>query len=188
MIGRMYGREVVSIERAPVSNFAWVLQSHDEIYRDPRKALSAGFAGIPVPPTYPFAMFHWGDFPELRDANCISPVPPNPLGEVMEQLGYVGLAMAEVIEQLGPGVCLHAEQEIDYCRPVIVGDVLVGETSVIDIYQRDSRGVALTFVVVESAWTDAITSEPVLTMRFTGVHRPSKAGGSSLHDGSGIGG
>jgi peroxisomal enoyl-CoA hydratase 2 len=173
IVGRKFGREIVTIERSPVSNFARQVLDNDETYRDPRQAMAAGFRGIPMPPTYPFAMLYWGDRVEVRDNYGIEPVPPNPLGETMDQLGYVGLAMAELIEELGPGVCLHAEQEFEYHWPVIVGDVLVGETSVVDLYQRASGGVILTFLVVESVWMNAVTSEPVLTTRFTGVHRPS---------------
>ena len=77
---------------------------------------------------------------------------------------------------LGPlmakgGLILHGEQEFIYHRPVVVGDVLVGEGKVVDAYQKESKGKTMTFVVTETNWTDQKTGEPVVTTRFNVIHR-----------------
>jgi N-terminal half of MaoC dehydratase len=174
MMGRVFGKEIVAIERAPVSNFATAVRERHDVFFDPRSAQAAGFADIPVPPTYPFAMFHWGNFADVRAAHGIDPVPPNPLGDIMDQLGHIGLVIAEFIKRMGPGVTLHAEQSFEYLRHVTVGDVLIGKTRVADLYQRQSSRGTLTFIVVESAWDDAETGGRAITCQFTGVHSPPK--------------
>ena len=84
-----------------------------------------------------------------------------------------GNPMAEV---LGPlmakgGIILHGEQEFTYHRPVLAGDVLVGEGKVVDAYQKESKGKTMTFVVVETAWSERGTGEPVCTSRINIIHR-----------------
>jgi hypothetical protein len=82
--------------------------------------------------------------------------------------------MQELSAELGPGLVLHAEQEFAYHRTPLVGNVLRGTTTIVDVFTRPSSGRVLTFVVVETAWTDAGSDEPVVTCRFTAVHQPPK--------------
>jgi len=175
MIGRRCGEQIVVIDRAPVSNLAAVLDDHRAVHRDVRAARAAGFEEVPAPPTYPFVMQHWGTRPELLDEFGVEPVPPNPLSGVSDQLGHIGLVMAELMAELGPGPVLHAEQEFTYHRTPLVGDVLRGGNTITDVYRKPSGDVELTFVVIETVWTDAHTGAPVMTNRFTAVHRPSSA-------------
>ena len=77
---------------------------------------------------------------------------------------------------LGPlmakgGLILHGEQEFTYHRPVFAGDVLEGKGLVVDAYQKESKGKTMTFVVVETAWSDSATGEPVCTSRMNIIHR-----------------
>lgn len=183
-VGADCGEHVVVIERAPVQNFAAVLGDSNPLYRDSRAAWDAGFADVPAPPTYPFVMLHWGIRDELLDEHGVAPVPSNPFTGVADQLGHVGPVMAQMIEELGPGVVLHAEQGFEYHRTPVVGDVLRGATKIVDKYTKTSLHGILTFVVVETVWTDAVSLAPVLTTRFTAVHQPrintkSKEGSSS---------
>lgn len=139
------------IERGPVAVFAEACKDANPAYRSPQAALDAGLAAIPAPPTYPFVMAHWGAFSEMQ---------PEAPGEVASGMGEV----------LGPllargGLLLHGEQEFEYHRPVVVGDVLVGEGKVADVYEKQSGSSTLTFVVVETAWNDDATGEPVVTSR-----------------------
>jgi len=69
------------------------------------------------------------------------------------------------------GIILHGEQEFEYFRPVVVGDVLLGEGTVKDAYTKDSKGKTMTFIVTETQWKDATTGEPVVTTRFNLIHR-----------------
>jgi len=159
VIGRVSARRVVAVERAPVQAFARAVKDRSDVYQDPRAAHAGGFAGIPTPPTFPFAMPYWGEFRELQEG--LEPVGSNPLWEVMGKLG--------------PGLILHGEQEFEYIRPVIVGDVLEGEDVIADVYQRETDTTVMTFVVTETKWTDRASGEPVVTARFNLVHRAKKA-------------
>jgi acyl dehydratase len=156
VIGKPMSKAKVVIERGPVANFATAVCDPDPVYRDPQAAKEAGFDRIPTPPTYPFVMSSWGDFPEIQPPDRPS---GNPLGEV------VGPLMAK------GGLILHGEQEFEYHRPVFVGDVLVGEGTVVDAYAKESKGKTMTFVVTETVWKDDKTGEPVVTSRFNLIHR-----------------
>ncbi|MDQ2754905.1 MAG: MaoC family dehydratase N-terminal domain-containing protein [Actinomycetota bacterium] len=157
-IGRVIARRVVAVERAPAAKFALAVKERDPVYQDPRAAADAGFAGIPVPPTFPFAMSYWGEHPELQEG--LEPVGANPLWEV--------------IGKLGPGLILHGEQEFEYHRQVVVGDVLCGEDVLADVYERESGNTVMTFMVTETIWRDHSTDEPVVTARFNLIHRARK--------------
>lgn len=155
LIGRISGRKVVAVERGPVSNFALAVKDSSPIYQDSRSAKSAGFRDIPVPPTFPFSMGYWGTFRELQEG--LEPVGANPLFEVMSKLG--------------PGLILHGEQEFEYHRPVVAGDVLYGEDVLSDVYEKETDTHVMTFIVTTTEWRDHETHDPVLTMRFNLVHR-----------------
>jgi acyl dehydratase len=81
--------------------------------------------------------------------------------------------MAEVLGPLmaNGGLILHGEQEFTYTRPVLAGDVLVGEGKVVDAYVKESKGKTMTFIVVETAFTEQATGDPVCTSRMNIIHR-----------------
>ncbi|HET7522519.1 MAG TPA: MaoC family dehydratase N-terminal domain-containing protein [Acidimicrobiales bacterium] len=162
VIGKVSARRVVAVERAPVSVFAKAVKDPSRIYQDPREAESAGFDSIPAPPTFPFAMPYWGEHPELQEG--IEPVGSNPLWKVMGSLG--------------PGLILHGEQEFEYSRPVMVGDVLEAEDVLSDVYQRETDTHVMTFMVTETEWKVRGTGEHVVTARFNLVHRARKQPGA----------
>jgi len=151
VIGKSTGRSKVVIERGPVAVFADAVKDASPIYRDPAAAAAAGLPAIPVPPTYPFVMGHWGTFPEMQPA--ADEDAASGIGEVLGPL----LA--------GGGLLLHGEQEFEYHRAVVVGDVLVGEGRIADAYEKQSGTNTLTFVVLETTWRDDATGEPVVTSR-----------------------
>ena len=155
VIGKVSDRRVVEIERGPVSAFARAVKDASPVYQDPNAAREAGFDAIPVPPTFPFAMPHWGTFPELQQG--LEPVKRNPQWDVMGQLG--------------PGLILHGEQEFEFHRPVVVGDVLFGEDVIADVYERVTDTTVMTFIVTETKWIDLESGEPAVTARFNLVHR-----------------
>ena len=156
IIGKSTGTTVVTVERGQLALFADAVKDASPIYRDPRAAAAAGLAGIPAPPTYPFVMGNFGAFPELQTDEA--PVD-NPMGAVLGPLMANG------------GIILHGEQEFTFHRPVLAGDVLVGEGSVVDAYQKESKGKTMTFIVVETAWSEQSTGEPVCTSRMNIIHR-----------------
>lgn len=151
VVGKSTGRSKVVVERGPVAVFADAVKDSSPIYRDPEAALAAGLPAIPVPPTYPFVMGHWGTFPEIQPEGGDEPTAG--MGSVLGPLLAQG------------GLLLHGEQEFEYYRPVFVGDVLVGEGRVADAYEKLSGANTLTFVVLETTWRDDATGEPVVTSR-----------------------
>jgi hypothetical protein len=105
--------------------------------------------GALVPPTYPFSWSYWG----LRD------------GEVE------GLPILDLRTR---GMILHGEQEFEYARWPKVGDVLLGTRRVADVYEKETSSARMEFYVMETAWTDAETGEPVVTDRFTLIVRAKR--------------
>lgn len=156
MIGKPTGTVTVVVERGPVSNFATAVCDDNPVYHDPRAAEAAGFAAIPAPPTWSFVMQNWGAFRERQTGDDPA---GNPLAAVIGPLAAKG------------GLILHGEQEFEYHRPVLVGDVLKGEGHIVDAYTKESKGRTMTFVVNETVWSDERTGEPVVTTRFNLIHR-----------------
>jgi acyl dehydratase len=156
IIGKPTGTKVVTVERGQLALFADAVLDRSPIYRDARAAGEAGLPGIPAPPTYPFVMENFGAYPELQPTDAPT---GNPMAEVLGPLMANG------------GLILHGEQEFTYHRPVLAGDVLVGEGRVADAYRKESKGRTMTFVVMETAWRDQATGEPVCTSRMNIIHR-----------------
>jgi acyl dehydratase len=156
MIGQPTSRSRVVVERGPVTLFAAAVGSTSPIYHDLAAAKAAGFGSIPAPPTWPFAMEFAGKFEELQPADGVT---GSPLTAALGRLMAHG------------GLILHGEQEFVYHRPIVVGDVLLGEGKVVDAYQKVSKGRTMTFFVSETTWCDDNTGEPVVTAIFNLIHR-----------------
>jgi acyl dehydratase len=158
VIGKKTTSSRLAVERGPVSNFAKAVTDDSPIYQNVRAAVDAGFESIPTPPTYGFAMAHWGSFPENQP-------PPDPEADPGAVMKVIGGLMAQ------GGLVLHGEQEFEYHRPVVVGDVLLSEGSITDAYEKESRGKTMTFLVSETRYTEERTGELVLTSRMNLIHR-----------------
>jgi hydroxyacyl-ACP dehydratase HTD2-like protein with hotdog domain len=96
-------------------------------------------------------MGHWGTFLESQPEAMADSV--SGIGEVLGPLLAAG------------GLLLHGEQAFEYHRPIVVGDVLLGEGRIVDAYEKHAGSGTLTFVVVETLWRDDATGEPVVTAR-----------------------
>ena len=156
VIGKPTSARRVRVERGPIEFFATAVQDANPIYHDAGAAAAAGFSGIPAPPTFSFVMGHLGTRGEAQ--------PPDPTGGKNPMFGVMGELMAK------GGLVLHGEQEFIYHRPIVEGDVLDGEGRVTDIYEKESKGSIMTFIVMETVWRDA-AGEPVVTERFNLIHR-----------------
>jgi hypothetical protein len=136
--GRQLGSQRVVIERGPVRVFAQALM-------DPDAAYTAD--GAPVPPTFPFVMPYWGS------------------------LGVGGAAGLPIENLRGKGrAILHGEQEFVYHGGEWphVGDTLVGDGEISDVYEKEkSGGGKLEFYVTEVTWKNERTGKPVVTTKFT---------------------
>jgi len=161
VIGKPTGAYKVRIERGPVEFFASAVKDENPIYHDPKAAKAAGFDDIPAPPTFTFAMQHMGRFAEDQPEDPTGGT--NPMHTIMGALHGDG------------ALILHGEQEFEYHRPVEVGDVLVGEGVVKDVYEKDSDSATMTFIVIETVWRDEGSKSPVVTERFNLIGRRKKS-------------
>jgi acyl dehydratase len=160
VIGKPTGAFKVRVERGPVGFFATAVKSESPIYHDEAAAKAAGFTSIPAPPTFSFAMQHMGRFAEEQPPDPTS--GDNPMHAIMR-------------EMFGQGaLILHGEQEFEYHRPIQVGDVLNGAGTLTDIYEKETDAATMTFVVIETEWTDDATGAPVVTERFNLIARKKK--------------
>ena len=160
IIGKPTGAWKVTVERGPVTTFANALHDQNPVYRDRRAARDAGFTDLPAPPTFTFAMGFWGAFTEDQPDDPTLGV--NPMHAVMGALHGRG------------ALVLHGEQEFEYHRAVCVGDVLLGEGRVVDVYEKDTVAATMTFIVIRTDWTDAATGAPVVTEQFNLIARLRK--------------
>ncbi len=159
VIGKQTTAARVVVESGPVGAFAAAVKDDNPIFRDVQAARDAGFDNIPVPPTWTFVQSFW---------NHAVPQPPDPTGGDNPMHKLLG-------ELFGKGaLVLHGEQEFEYHRQIVVGDTLVGEGTITDVYEKDSASANMTFVVVSTEWRDEKTGEPVVTERFNLIARLKK--------------
>jgi len=59
----------------------------------------------------------------------------------------------------------------EFHRPIVVGDVLIGEGRIVDLYEKESKGRTMTFLVTETVWRDEKSGESAVTERFNLIHR-----------------
>jgi len=156
VVGRPTGAATVHIERGPVQAFATAVTDANPVYHDLDAARAAGFDSIPAPPTFTFAHRHQSAFAEDQPEDPTG--GSNPMAEIMGGLMANG------------GLILHGEQEFTYHRPVVVGDTLHSYAEVVDLYSKESKGSTMTFLVIETRFTDD-AGEPVVTERFNLIHR-----------------
>lgn len=156
-VGRPTTDGVVTIERATVREFAESVLDRDPLYRNRDAATAAGFDDVPVPPTYWFSAAPNHNRWEEEQ-------PPDPTG------GHD--PMAEVMGRLlgSGGMILHAEQEFTYHRPVVVGEKLRMRGVVRDAYRKQTGDRTMTFMVVETTYSDA-SGEPAVTSVMNLMHR-----------------
>jgi hypothetical protein len=160
VIGKETGAWRVTLERGPVSNFAAGVKDDNRVYRDAKAARDAGFENIPAPPTFTFAMSYWGSFSEDQPKDPTG--GQNPMHKLMGELFAKG------------ALVLHGEQEFEYHRTPVVGDVLDGVGRITDVYEKETSSANMTFVVIETSWKDASTGAPVVTERFNLIARLKK--------------
>lgn len=160
IIGKPTSHKVVRVERGPVSVFADAVLDDNPVYHDAGAARAAGFADLPAPPTFTFALPFWGSFAEEQ--------PPDPTGGV----NPMHTVMGELFSQ--GALVLHGEQEFTYHGTVEVGMRLEGKGELVDVYEKDTSSATMTFVVIRTEWTDADTGAPVVTEQFNLIARKAK--------------
>lgn len=151
-IGAKTGAWRIVLERSVLANFAKAVGDASQEYRR---------ADAPAPPTFTFAAPFWAAYADEQ--------PPDPTagtGNPMHAL------MGDLYAQ--GALVLHGEQEFTYHRTPIAGDVLDGEQTITDVYEKETDSARMTFVVMETAWRDARDGSPVVTERFNLIARLKK--------------
>jgi hypothetical protein len=136
------------------------------VYRRADAVSAAGLDAVPAPPTFTFAAPYWGayraDEQPPDPASAASGGGGNPMHKIMGDLYAQG------------ALVLHGEQEFVYHRTPVDGDVLDGVQSITDIYEKETNSARMTFVVMETVWSDASSAQPVVTERFNLIARLKK--------------
>src|SRR5262245_54119417 len=118
-IGRSLMPVHASVEPGRLRYFFDTLGERNLVYRDAAAAKAAGYAGVPIPPTYLFCL-------EMMDAE--------------QPFEFFELFNVDI------GRVLHGEQHFTYHAPVVVGDTLTFSSHVTDVV--DKKAGALTIVNV----------------------------------------
>lgn len=130
------------IEAGKVEEFARAIGEDNPAFRDPAAAREQGFESIPAPLTFTRV----STFPRYRAVD----------GRGID-IGF------------REEYAIHGEQEYEYERPLQVGDVLTGETTLVDVYQREGgRGGTMTFAVLETEYRNE-DDDLVVTERATAI-------------------
>jgi acyl dehydratase len=124
-VGRRLTPVTAHVEPGRLRFFRETIGESNPVYNDTAAAQAAGFAAIPVPPTYLFCL-------EMMDAE-----------QAFEFLDVIGADLAQI---------LHGEQRFTYRAPVMLGDTLLFEPRIAAI--TDKKGGAMTLAVVETKVTN----------------------------------
>ena len=152
-IGSKTGAWRVVLDASVLANFAKGCGDASAVYGAPR---------APAPPTFTFAAPYWSSLSGAEQPPDPTAGGANPMHTIMGDLFAKG------------ALVLHGEQEFEYHRMPVAGDVLDGVQKITDIYEKDTDAAHMTFVVMETAWTDASNGEPMVTERFNLIARLKK--------------
>jgi hypothetical protein len=153
VIGRQTGAWRVALDRSVLANFAAAVGDTSDAYRR---------ADAPAPPTFTFAAPFWSRLSTEEQPPDPTAVSGNPMHSIMGELHGNG------------ALVLHGEQEFEYHRTPVAGDVLDGVQTITDIYEKSSETADMTFIVMETQWTDSRDGSPVVTERFNLIARLRK--------------
>lgn len=123
--GLVFEPRAVTVEAGQLRFFAKATGETNPVYTDEAAAKAAGYASLPVPPTFFFSL-----------ENAV----PDPFA----WFGAVGLDLAKV---------LHGEQSFTYHRVAVAGETLTFASRIADIFSK--KNGALELVVKETRVTDA---------------------------------
>ena len=136
--GREYQPVTFTVERDRVVQFAEAIGEDAPVFRDPEAAREAGFAEQVAPPTFVAVLQILVSGQAVMD-------------------GELGLDYSRVV---------HGQQEYEWRRPVVVGEVLTATPRIADIYGLGDNE----FLVVEADIRDA-AGEVVVVGRSTLLSR-----------------
>ena len=123
--------EDLTVEAGKVAEFARSIGDSNPVYRDAELAKERGYEAVPAPLIFTRTKL----FPRYR---------PESVDD------YVGIDLGFDGQRT-----VHGEQHYAFERPLYVGDVLTGTTTLTDVFERDgARGGTMTFAIIETEYTD----------------------------------
>jgi len=149
----------VVIEQGPVMLFARAVKDSSAIYASGQSARAAGFARVPVPPTFTFVMSSAGALPDVQ-----------PEGGTGSMYASTGNDAESVFER--DGLFLHGEQHFTYHRPVVVGDVLEGRMRTSKPIARQARRGPMEVTYFQTTWSD-LDGDLVVDERIVSLYFPN---------------
>ena len=152
-IGKQTGAWRVVLERSMLTNFAKAVGDRSAAYKADV---------VPAPPTFTFAAPYWSTLTASEQPPDPTAHGGNPMHTIMGELYAKG------------ALVLHGEQEFEYHRTPHSGDVLDGVQKITDVYAKETESAHMTFIVMETTWTDASDGLPVVTERFNLIARLRK--------------
>lgn len=142
--GKEYQEVAVTVDRDDVLRFADAIGEDNPVFRDPQAARAAGYPEQIAPPTFVTRM----------------------------QIMTSGQVVADPELGLNYAMVVHGEQEYDWRRPVLVGDVLSAVPRIADMYSRGPNE----FLVIEADLRDAFGAT-VVVARTTLLSRGTAGSG-----------
>lgn len=138
----------IEVERGKIAEFAQAVKAADPVYRDRDAARAAGYADVPVPPTFSAVGQHWA-----------------PKVSVEEDLGV------DLKRVLAGGA------EWEYLGDIVAGDVLTVHGRVVDMVEKQGGRGPMTLIVRENTFVNQ-RGETVLRLRGTMIELGPAGGAS----------
>lgn len=142
-IGQAFAPFTFEVDKSKIREFVQALGDNNPIYRDDEAARAVALPGIVAPPTFPTVFKMWG---EGGSSPHIKAMGGNVLG------------------------LLHGGEEYEYYGLIRPGDVITGQTKVVSIEEKESRGGHLDIVVLQTDYHNQ-RGELVVVARTTIVLR-----------------
>jgi acyl dehydratase len=122
-VGKRFPPYEFLVERGKIKEFADAIGDSNPIYRDPEYAAASPVGGILAPPTITRSFLY-----ETRDS-------------------------VEALNVKDWSYIVHGEQEFEYLAPILAGDVLTAQDTIVSIVEKESRRAGkLQIAVIETVF------------------------------------
>lgn len=142
-IGRTFPPFTFEVDKSKIRELAQALGDDNPIFVDEEAARAAGLPGIVAPPTFPTLFKMWGE------------------GGSADHIRAMGGNLLRL---------LHGEEAYEYHGFISPGDVITGQTRVVDIDRKEGRSGHLDIVILETEFHNQ-RGELVVVSRATIVIR-----------------
>lgn len=143
-VGRSFPSFTIEVERGKIAEFARAIGDLNPIYYSKEAAQAAGYADVPLFPSFPTALAFWG----------------NP--QKSQYITDMGIELKNV---------LHGEEAYTYLGPIASGDTLTGVTTLIEVKSTQTKsGTTMDILTFEIRYTNQ-HNVPVLTSREVVIAR-----------------